>query len=77
MRYDEIRLYPNPNFGIFTITHKSIYNIILYDILGKVIKQENDSQRNYFDYRDLAAGEYQIILTNKNEKHIFRFTKLQ
>jgi hypothetical protein len=50
-----ISVYPNPSTGIFTIDAESATNIIIVDVLGKVIYKQN-----------LADGKHTINLSNFN-----------
>lgn len=50
-----INLYPNPSTGIFTIDAESVTNIIIVDVLGKIIYTQN-----------LVAGKNTINLSNFN-----------
>jgi len=68
-------IYPNPTTGIFYLTLNSVenYNILITDISGKEIFNENTNSENFIkiDLKNCKAGVYVIKLTN-NENTYFQ-----
>ena len=60
-----VKIYPNPNNGIFNISVNEEYNLQILDITGKVIYSEvlNNSE-NSINISDNEAGVYLIRLTS-------------
>jgi hypothetical protein len=68
-------LYPNPNDGRFILQHQLQYQFEIFNVLGQSIWKET-SNRNVFDLRDLAAGQYTLQLTSETGIHYhFKFSK--
>lgn len=68
MNLDEIKLYPNPTTGAFTITGlDKVATIEVYNSLGQEIVTINNNTQSTVSF-DLAgkAGIYMVTITNKN-----------
>jgi hypothetical protein len=72
----EIRIYPNPSKGIFTIENPdlSINKIRVLNILGQVIMEENDVRNDKFilDLSGSAKGVYFVELSDKSSNSIIK-----
>jgi hypothetical protein len=71
----EIRIFPNPNSGIFTVSNIDIATILLYNTLGVHVKTfEHISKNETINISDLTNGIYFLKIiegnTIKNEKII-------
>lgn len=73
--FNEVKLYPSVNDGRFFITHNSIYQIDILDMLGNLIFSERTTQ-NYFDL-DISNGKYIVRMWNEKENHTFKFIKIR
>jgi hypothetical protein len=58
-------VFPNPAQNQFTITNKSAASIILYDVFGKKVLQENLSNSQIIKRKNLSSGMYFYCLKNK------------
>jgi hypothetical protein len=67
-------LFPNPNSGLFTINHNSIYLFELFDLTGNIIWSEKTNKTN-FDLTSIPAGCYLIKLTNDKTNKTIKFIK--
>jgi hypothetical protein len=77
---EDVKIYPNPNNGTFTIELPYIEDqasIIITDVAGKTVAQrivrDGDGNRQIFNLGDVAKGMY-FVDVNMND-HRFR-TKL-
>lgn len=73
----KVRIYPNPNNGIFNLEFLANYtsplSVTLFDLTGKMVYQKNmqHSQKSilHIDTNDLPAGLYSVALkTDKEER---------
>ena len=73
---DDIKLYPNPTTGIFTIirNQNTAANIVIYNILGKkVFTKENETKKEIqLDLTDVNKGIYFISILSDNERIVRR-----
>lgn len=70
------RMYPNPvkkgNDIHFVINDRSITEVSLYDVSGKLIKKQNiDKERITINTQNLSTGTYIYKLESKNDQVIF------
>jgi len=68
----DINVFPNPThdfLNVEVLSSHSNLSINLFDISGKLIR-ENDISQNKFSisFSDLAAGNYLLVFLNNNEK---------
>lgn len=59
--FPKFELYPNPTAETLTFEPQGNYDFVIYNTLGKMLKQGNG---NDIDIRDLAAGVYYIRINN-------------
>lgn len=65
---DEIKIYPNPNNGIFNLTDIQNAKITITDITGKIIYSENNLKNNSkIDLRSFANAIYFIKIEDNNK----------
>ena len=67
---EKVKLYPNPNKGVFQVALPSskneVYNFQLYDIKGRLIYSEEVNQSKQFDLGYLPSGLYHYrIVSNE------------
>ena len=63
----ELKIYPNPTNGIFTIENKSIDSITIFDINGKVVEQINNIDKNTTTINiDISKQEKGIYFVKAN-----------
>ena len=73
-QFANFKIWPNPNKGIFTLSVEDAddLNIVISDILGKVILSENyhnlNSFTKQFDLSLLPSGVYMVSVQNENKK---------
>ena len=61
----KLSVYPNPSNDIFTINSDSRGNIVIYDLIGKIIKSENlDLGITKLDLNNYPSGIYLMKVTN-------------
>lgn len=70
----EVKLYPTVNDGRFFVSHNSIYQIDIFDMLGNLIYSTKTTE-NYFDMTGLSNGKYIVKMYNSIENHTFKFIK--
>ncbi len=64
-----VKIYPNPSTGIFTIEATENYKINIVDISGRVVYiSETNTSNSQIDLSNIAKGIYFIELSNENEK---------
>jgi len=68
-------VFPNPNDGRFFINHPGIYNIEIYDMVGKLIFSEKTDQR-FYDMTHLPNGRYVVNIHNEINIHTFNMIKI-
>lgn len=70
------KIYPNPNNGIFTIkrNENTPSNIIVYDMLGKVIYQKDNETKKEVkvDLSTINKGVYFLSIISENERIVER-----
>jgi len=65
----EISLYPNPSNGVLHITNTEETDIIIYDMIGKIIYQKDKINTNFTDV-DLSSyenGQYLVKIISKDK----------
>lgn len=65
----DIMLYPNPTTGVLNIDIDGIFNAVVYDYQGKVMRRINGAQ-GQIDLSGLTSGMYFIEIRNDNENII-------
>ncbi|MEC8853046.1 MAG: T9SS type A sorting domain-containing protein, partial [Bacteroidota bacterium] len=60
-------VFPNPAKNQFTITNQSASSIILYDMFGKRVLQQDLNSRKIIERGNLSGGMYFYCLKNKEE----------
>lgn len=64
-----ITLFPNPAADQFTLTENTVVeNVVVYNILGSVVKRFNAFTTNTFDIADLNAGIYMVQLLGEDDE---------
>ena len=63
----ESLVFPNPTEDHFTITNKNATSLILYDVFGKNILQQNLSSSKTIERGNLSSGIFFYCLKNKEE----------
>lgn len=53
-------IYPNPNFGSFTIAGRSLQQVIITDATGKLVRQINGGTRSQIQIDGLSSGLYLV-----------------
>ena len=61
-------IYPNPTTGLFTIDNTQGYNVQIFDINGRIIKQFSDIDRSQLnvDFSNQPKGIYIVKLFNNS-----------
>jgi len=76
LKTNDFELFPNPSNGIFTIkrNQKSTANIVIYDVLGKVIfEKKNETKKEIqINLTAINQGVYFVSIISKNERTIKR-----
>ncbi len=60
-------IFPNPAKNQFTITNKSATSIMLYDVFGKKVLQQDLYSSKTIKRRNISSGMYFYCLKNKKE----------
>lgn len=64
---DEIILYPNPTTDQFVVSNiKGTFNVIIYDMQGKICIQQSLMGSNPLYVSDLRKGNYQVLIQQNN-----------
>ncbi len=73
---EHIGIYPNPNNGTFILSVESenIKSVYVYDLLGKVVYQKNNSNAERFDIdiTDQAKGIYVVKVIDGEKVELFK-----
>ena len=73
---DNSNIYPNPNNGIFTIDIKSKSNIIITNILGQEIYNENKLEgKQIIQTPDIENGLYTLTIIDNKKRQTFKLIK--
>ncbi|WP_395047208.1 SBBP repeat-containing protein [Flavobacterium sp.] len=65
----KLTVYPNPSSDIFTINSDTSGTIVVYDLIGKIIKTENlDLGITKLDLNNYSSGIYLMKVTNDNNQ---------
>jgi PKD repeat protein len=82
--HEHINVYPNPNDGTFNVTvstsEAEFFNLKIYDMVGKVIYQQNDIPTSEFegykvDLTTVAVGTYNLIVYINGKAHNMKVVK--
>ncbi|WP_130736252.1 endonuclease [Flavobacterium sp. J27] len=71
----EIKAYPNPNRGAFTIdfsTNESLFLIEIYSPLGQKIIEKTVEKQNQIQIENLQKGMYYVTISNTNTNKMMR-----
>jgi len=78
-KLENVLLYPNPTTGMITIDLATNYEDIklaLYDMHGRLLKQQSFENKKSFDFEmNQAAGVYLISIVSENKQANFRIIK--
>jgi hypothetical protein len=79
----DVRLYPNPNAGVFDILMEPVqehFNIEIYDILGHLHigshLAPNPSGRHRIEMEDAPAGVYSVVISGGDIRRVIKFILL-
>jgi hypothetical protein len=62
-----VNIYPNPSTGLYTVNVKSLYNVNVYDITGKLVSTSTvNTANNTIDLTSQPSGMYFIKLVGAN-----------
>ena len=62
-----IQLYPNPAIEYFSLTNAGRVNqIVMYNMLGRQIRNFDVNPANRYDVSDLPGGIYMVTLLDRN-----------
>ncbi len=64
-------IYPNPTAEFLHFTHPEVYAIQVYDLMGKLIYQEQ-TRNNYISIHSLLPGSYFAVGFDKENRVLFR-----
>ncbi|WP_395060091.1 T9SS type A sorting domain-containing protein [Flavobacterium sp.] len=65
----KLSVYPNPSSDLFSINSDTSGNIVVYDLIGKIIKSETiDLGITKLDLSDYPSGIYLMKVTNENNE---------
>jgi len=72
---DRIKIYPNPNNGLFTLELNNRtndeYTVEVYDVIGKIVYKSNITENvSSIDLTHMNAGLYYVSVNNGDEKNI-------
>ena len=73
---DNFNIYPNPTNGVFTITNEknNPYDIIIYDVVGKLVyeKQHETNKEIKLDLSAIGKGIYFVTIISDNQRIVKR-----
>ncbi len=71
-----LKLYPNPNNGLFTVELKSAAKLTITDVLGKLVFDEYKDEGNQtINIKDVSTGIYFITITEKETRFTAKIIK--
>ena len=71
-----ISIFPNPTYGVITISAKQNYSVTIFDITGKVIaKSEMENNTTDIDISNEQSGLYIILISNENTTNTYKIIK--
>ncbi|NUO00282.1 MAG: T9SS type A sorting domain-containing protein [Saprospiraceae bacterium] len=66
-RFEQVKVYPNPTQGLFTITDvDQVERVDVFDMAGRMVKQFQYSEGQWYSISELPRGSYQIRLLGEN-----------
>mgnify|MGYP002621270328 CR=1 FL=1 len=73
----DVKVYPNPNQGIFTIQSSEIFDYVIYNLKGQIIQQGKNMVQNTLINLDIESGIYilQVTSGNKVKQHKIQIIK--
>ena len=78
-KLENVVVYPNPTTGMITIDLATNYEdikLVLYDMHGRLLKQQSFENKKSFDFEmNEAAGVYLISIESENKQANFRIIK--
>ena len=67
--YSNISIYPNPFTNVFSVNSDARGSIVVYDVMGKIIKTKNlDLGITKLDLSNYPGGIYIMKVTNDNNQ---------
>ena len=73
---DAIKLYPNPNNGLFTIELTSLSKVTVTNALGQIVITETFEAGNYrLDIMNQSNGIYFVKINENNKQQIIKVIK--
>ncbi len=61
---NEVKLYPNPSNGNFIVETESLTNVMVTDLVGKVIHQSTVSGKELINLSNVSSGIYNVVFNN-------------
>ena len=78
-KLENVVVYPNPTTRMITIDLATNYEnieLVLYDMHGRLLKQQSFENKKYFEFElNEAAGVYVITISSENKQAVFRVIK--
>lgn len=71
----DIKIYPNPSSGVFTLDLQENASVKIFDIAGQEIYNKNVSGRSSIDIYDVKAGIYMVNITTDNSSTQIKIIK--
>ena len=66
----DIRIFPNPSDGVFSILNIKDHDLLIYNLTGNIVYWKNSIQENLLNISDLEPGMYIISIQREEQREI-------